>query len=108
MLLLQADPAQQFGGIGLDGLFLDAGHAQRQRDIVERAQMLEQTKLLEDDADMPAQLRAPNPIQRLHVMAEQGDTPLGRPVGQIHQTQHGRFAGTARVRSGNESCPVPG
>src|SRR6516162_5583089 len=49
--IAEADPAEQFGDLVVIGLLLAAEHLQRQGDIVERRQVIEQAEVLEHDAD---------------------------------------------------------
>jgi hypothetical protein len=56
MVIGEPDPGQQLLGIVAHLFFRDAGDAQRQRDIVQHAHVIEQTEILKDHADLAAEL----------------------------------------------------
>jgi hypothetical protein len=76
---------------------LDAGDAQRQRDIVEGRQMADQPEILEDDADPPAEAG-----QRVARHGDDQSSPnsgsgRGRPLGEIEQFEQRGLAGARRA-----------
>ena len=88
----QADPFEQFRHIFADRRFASPRDAQRQRDIIQRAQMLDQPEILKHDADTPAQRRDAVPADAGRVLAEQGQPAARRLQAEIHQLQQARFS----------------
>ena len=72
-----------------------AGNPQRQGDIVDRRQMVEQLEVLVDHTDAPAQAGNRIPRQGRNVLAEQMDQAPGRTEGQVDQAHQRGFAGAA-------------
>src|SRR4029077_2936368 len=54
-VLPKPDPVQQLGDLLVITLFVAAKHPQRQRDVVEGGEMIEQAEILEHNPDPPAQ-----------------------------------------------------
>ena len=78
--------------------FLLAAHAQRQRDILIGRQVIEQAKILEDDADAPAQHRQLVARDRRNLAVEGADDAARRLERQEKQAQKRRLAGAGRPR----------
>src|ERR1700744_4778096 len=94
--LAEADPAQQLDDFGAIGIFVAPLHAQRQSDILVSRQMIEQTKVLEDDADAAAQIGDLILAQARSIAIEQSDEAARRLQSQQHKTQKRRLAGARR------------
>ena len=92
----EADPGEQLGDMVANLPFLGPGDAERQRDVVERRQVVDQAELLEDDADSSAQRRQLQARNRRHVPVEQVDGPAARPQRQIEEPKQRRLAGAGR------------
>ena len=71
------------------------GDAQRQGDIFERREMIEQAEVLKHHADTAAQGGQLPALRGRDVAIEQGDQSSRRPVGEIEQLEQRRFAGAA-------------
>ena len=96
----EADPVEHVRHRLLELAFAHPGHAQRQRDVVERRQVVQQAELLEHDADTPTQLWSVGGRQRTDVLAEEADQA---PRGAMRQGDEAQEAGLPRAgRSGKE------
>ena len=56
-MVLEADPTQQFDHMFVDFIPAGSGNPERQGNIVEGRQMLQQPEFLKNDADLAAQCR---------------------------------------------------
>ncbi len=88
---------KQFDDFGPIGEFVPALHAQRQRDVLIGRQMVEQAKILEDDADAAAQIGDRILAEARGVAVEQADEAARRLQRQQDETQQGRLAGARRA-----------
>ena len=83
----EADPGEHLADRRFEILLLDAGDAQRQRDIVEGRQMRDQPEFLEDDADPAAKAGQARARHGDDVLAEQADQAAARPQREIEQLE---------------------
>ena len=105
-LVGEPDPVEQLGDILADALLGDAGDAQRQRDIVEGREVIDQAEILEHDADPAADRRQLAARQRGMSRAEQRDQAARRPLGEIHQLAAACSCRRRSARSGNGTSPA--
>ncbi len=99
-MIREADPTKQFGDVFLDHAFRRAGDAQGQGYVVKSGEMIDQTEVLENDADLPAHRREFIRGVGSGVSVEQADEPATGSEGEVHQPQKGRFPGA--TGSGDE------
>ena len=66
----EADPFQKLDHVGAVARLVAAEHAQRQRDILEGREMVEQAEILEHDADAASQCRQFRPRQCRDIAVE--------------------------------------
>ncbi len=99
-MVREADPTKQFGNMFLDHAFCRTGDAQGQCYVVESGEMIDQTEVLENYADLPAHRRKFIRGVRGGVSGEQADHTATGSQGEVHQFQEGRLAGA--TGSGDE------
>ena len=73
------------------------GDPERQRDIFECRQVIEQAEFLEHDADMAAHLQQPVLVEIAHILAEHGHLAAAGLVGQQQQAQQAGLARPGRA-----------
>src|SRR5690606_26390082 len=93
----QSDPFQQFNDVGAITELLPPAYTQRQRHVLIGGHVVEQTKILEHDADAPAQHRQLAASDARAVLAEYSDEPARRLQRQEKQAQQRRLACTGRT-----------
>jgi hypothetical protein len=91
----EPDPGQQLGHVRAHLLFLGAGHAERQRHIVESGKVIEQPEILEHHPHAPAHHRDLLAVEACDVAPEQAEGAAGRADGEIEQLQEGGLSGAA-------------
>ena len=95
-LVGEPDPGEQLGDVLVDLVLALATDLQRQRDVLERGQMVEQAEILEHHADSPAHEGGLAARERRHVAPEQRGAAAARPARQVHQLEQRGLAGAAR------------
>src|SRR5262249_8177713 len=93
-VLSKSDPVQQLGHLVVVTLLLAAEDAQWQRHVVERAEMVDQTKVLEYHPDPTPQHRERIRAQGRGVVIEQRDQSSGRLQRQKQEAQQRTLART--------------
>src|SRR5208282_1047762 len=89
----ETDPLQQFDNLGpVSGLIL-AEHAQRQRHVLVSGHVVEETEVLEDEADPASQRRTAILAERRGILVEHRDQTACRPQRQEQHAKERRFAG---------------
>src|SRR6185437_2832494 len=96
----KADPAQQLDDVLAYLLLRETGDPERQRRVVEGGEVIDQAKILEHDADAPAQRRQLAARRRRGVAVEQRNEATRRMLGEVHEFEQRALAGAAR--SGQE------
>src|SRR5690606_1905285 len=94
-VLLEPDPAQQLGDMLQHLGVARAGDLERQRDVLERGQVVEQPEILEHHADLAAHGRHRAPRQGRDVAAEQGDQSPRRTMREEQELQQRRLPSAA-------------
>ena len=84
---------QQLGNLLAIAPLVAPDDAQRQRDILEGRQVIEQAEILEHDADPAPQSGKRVLVERDDVAIEQGDQPAGRLERQEQQPQQRGLSG---------------
>ena len=93
LLARQADEVEHLRhGVG-DRVPRLADHLQRERDVLEHRLVRQQAEVLEDHADLAAQLRHLPVGEAPHVLAGDVHHPAGGPLLPQHQAQEGGLAG---------------
>src|SRR6185312_12922165 len=95
--LAQPDPFEQFADVGAVERFRLAQHAQRQRHVLERRQVVEQAEFLEHDADMPAHVEQRILVELADIAPEHGERAAARLQRQQQQAQQRRLARPGRT-----------
>jgi hypothetical protein len=85
--LAEADPVQELDHLGAVARLVLPLDAKRQGDVLIGGEMVEEAKVLEDDADAPACLGQRPLRQRGDILAEHGDQPARRPQRQEQEAQ---------------------
>src|SRR5262245_37512465 len=93
----EPDPVQELADLGAVALLAAAQDAQRQRHVLERRHMVEQTEVLEHDADAAAQGRQRILAQAADVVTEQADEAAARLERDEQQAQQRALSGTRRA-----------
>src|SRR5260221_3873769 len=93
----EPDPAEQLDDMLADLCLGEARDAQRQRRVVEGREVIDQAKILEDDADAPAQGGQLAARRGGDVAVEQRDETARGAFGEIHELQERALAGAARA-----------
>ena len=91
--LAEADPTEQFDDLVAITRLVASLNAQRQRDVFVGGEVVEQAKILEDDADAAAQGRDRVFVERGDIAAEQTDEAARRLQREQDELQQGRLAG---------------
>ena len=93
----EADPGEHLADRPLQIVLVDSGDAQRQRDIVEGGEVVDEAEILEDDADPAAEAGQALPRHGDDVLAEQFDQAAARPLGEVEQFEQRGLAGARRA-----------
>ena len=93
----EAEPAQHLRDVARDLLLRGARDPQRQRHVVERAQVLKQPEVLEHDPDPAPDAGQRRAVQPGDIAPEQRYGPARRRVRQAHQAQERGLARSARA-----------
>ncbi len=80
-------PGQHLAHRGHQVALVDAGDAQRQRDIVEGGEVRDQPEILEYHADAAAEAGQARAAQLHDILAEQLDAAAGRALGEVEQLE---------------------
>src|SRR6516165_5334327 len=88
----ESDPAQKVGHILTIVAFLLTHDPQWQRHVLPRGQMIEQSKILEHDADAAAEFSSARRGEVRHVLAQDVDQTPRRPERHEQQAQQRRLA----------------
>jgi len=94
-LIREPYPSEELRYVLVDLRLAGAGDPKWQCDVFRSRQMVDQPKILKDDADAPPQRRQNAPGRRRDVVAEKRYQSARRALGKIHQAQQRRFARAA-------------
>src|SRR5919201_559168 len=96
--IAETHPLQQVSDVLLVVGKTPADHAQRERNILPRCQVVDQTEILEHDADAPPELSSPRGGDAARLPAEQLHLSARRRERQKEKTQERALAGARRPR----------
>ena len=96
--IAQPDPAQQFTHMAVDFGVPTTVDAQRQRDVFNGRQMIDQAEVLKHHADSPPQRRQIIAWGQGDVLVEKMHQPARGTQSEIHKLQQRGFAGAAGPR----------
>jgi hypothetical protein len=97
-VVAKADPGQKLRDMLVQRRAAPASHPQRQRHVVQRAEVVQQAEILEYHTDTPAHHRFFIARESRDIPPEQADPPLGRLLPEVHQLKQRRLAGPAGAK----------
>ena len=106
--IAETDPAQKLDHFGPIARFLASHRAQRQRHVLVGCEMVQETKVLEHNADPPPQRRQVVLAQRRGVTAKDANRSPRRAEREQHQPHEGRLARAGRTGEELKALRVDG
>src|SRR5271168_4279931 len=94
--LAESDPMEQFDDFSAIAGFVAALDTQRQSDVLISGEMIEQAKILKDDADPAPETGERILVEASGIVAEEADETARRLQRQQDEAQQSRLAGARR------------